>query len=163
MRLTAVFVIVIVVGLAVAWIVRSGEGEVAEVGGAAPDFAVELIEGGTFTLSEARGRLVVINLWASWCDPCREEIPAISAFADEHPEITVVGVAVNDPVEANTRRFAAEIGASYPLALGTDVVEHMYPFFGLPATYVVDEDGIVTEFVNGIVDEQILADLVSGS
>lgn len=128
----------------------------------APDFNLPTLEGGSVVISELRGQVVIVNLWASWCPPCRDEIPDISAFADTHPETTVVGVAVDDPIEENTREFAAEIAASYPLAIGNDDVSEAYPHFGLPATYVVDENGIVTEFVNGIVNEQILDDLVSG-
>ncbi len=120
---------------------------------------MEVIDGGTFTLSEARGRPVVVNLWASWCAPCREEIPDISAFATANPDVTVVGVAVEDAEQA-ARDFAAEIGASYPLALGTKEFEDAYPSIGLPATYIVDENGTVTNIHNGIVTEETLTDLV---
>lgn len=134
---------------------------VAELGAQAPDFTVELFDGGTFVLSDRAGSPVVVNLWASWCGPCREEIPAISAFADTHPDVQVVGVAVEDP-ERSARDFAAQIGASYPLGMGTTEFEDAYPNLGLPATYVIDESGTVTEIFNGIVDEEILEDLVFG-
>ena len=102
---------------------------------------------------------MVLNFWASWCAPCRTEIPDISAFAATHPEIAVLGVAVED-VESESRAFAAEIDASYPLALGTSEIEDSYPRIGLPVTYVIDADGVVTEVHNGIVDREILAELV---
>lgn len=155
------FVLVVAVGLLVGWIVRSGPTTVAEVGAPAPDFEVELFEGGTFALSRSAGAPVVVNLWASWCAPCRDEIPAISAFADAHPDVQVVGVAVEDP-ERTARDFAAEIGATYPLAMGTTEFEDAYPNLGLPATYVIDESGTVTEIFNGIVDEETLEGLVLG-
>ena len=151
------FLIVVVVGLAIGWIVGRGSAEVAEVGSVAPDFTVELIDGGTFTLSDVRGRPVIVNLWASWCAPCREEIPAISAFATDNPDVTIVGVAVQDP-EQSAREFAASIGATYPLGLGTAGFEDAYPHLGLPATYIIDETGTVIEIINGIVDEEILTD-----
>lgn len=150
------------VGLLIGWIVGSGSPEVAQVGQTAPDFTVEVIDGGSFTLSETRGRPVVVNLWASWCTPCREEIPDISAFATANPDVTVVGVAVED-AEQTARDFAAEIGATYPLALGTDDFEDAYPNIGLPATYIVDENGIVTNIHNGIVTEETLTDLMGGT
>jgi thiol-disulfide isomerase/thioredoxin len=158
-RLTGVFLLVIAVGLLVSWIVRSGPPEVAEVGLRAPDFTVEVIDGGTFTLSDHQGGPVVVNLWASWCPPCREEIPDISAYASANPEVTVVGVAVED-AEQTAREFAAQIGASYPLALGTVEFEDAYPNLGLPATYVIDGSGTVTNIHTGIIDEPTLADLV---
>jgi cytochrome c biogenesis protein CcmG/thiol:disulfide interchange protein DsbE len=159
LRLTGVFLLVLAVGLTIGWIWGGGTEQVAELGRTAPDFTVEVIGGGEFTLSEQRGRPVVVNFWASWCEPCRVEIPDISAFADAHPEVTVVGVAVQD-AEQTAREFAAEVGASYPLAVGTEDIEDAYPTFGLPATYVLDDDGIVIDVFNGIVDENTLADSI---
>jgi len=147
------------VGLAIGWIVGSSSGETAEVGAPAPNFTVEVIDGGTFTLSETRGQPVVLNFWASWCAPCREEIPDISAYAESNPDVAVIGVAVRD-IEENSRRFAGDIDAGYPLALGTSAVEDAYPAFGLPYTVIIDEDGVVTQIFNGIVDENVLTDLV---
>lgn len=156
------FLAVIGIGLAVGWIVRSAPTEVAKPGSPAPDFTVEVIEGGTFTLSEAVGSPVVLNFWASWCEPCRTEIPDITTFAEANPNVTVIGVAVED-VEDASREFAAEIDAGYPLAIGTTEVEEAYPRLGLPVTYIIDADGTVTEVVNGIVDENVLLDLVQSS
>lgn len=153
------FIAVVVLGLAVGWIVDSDSVAVAEVGSTAPDFTVEVIEGGSFTLSEHRGQPVVINLWASWCPPCRAEIPDISAYAEANPGTAVVGLAVEDS-EHGARDFAAEIGASYPLALGTPGVEDAYPNLGLPATYIIDENGVVKQIINGIVDEDTLTTAV---
>ncbi len=161
LKLTGVFVAVVVAGLIVGWIVRSGPTEIAQIGQPAPEFSVEVFDGATFTLSEARGTPVVVNLWASWCPPCREEIPDISAFAESHPEVQVIGVAVEDS-ERSAREFAAEIGASYPLAMGTTGFEDAYPNLGLPATYIIDSNGTITDVFNGIVDEEILEGLVFG-
>lgn len=160
LRLTGVFVLVVVAGLAIGWIVSAGSDQTAELGEEAPDFTLEVIGGGSFTLSDARGQPVVLNFWASWCEPCRTEIPDISEFADANPDVAVVGVSVQD-AEQTAKDFANEIGATYPLALGTEAIEDSYPTFGLPATYVLDENGVVAEIFNGIVDEQILTDAAS--
>jgi thiol-disulfide isomerase/thioredoxin len=159
--LTGVFVAVLAVGLFLAW--AFGRGPVAEVGSAAPDFNVELIGGGSFSLSSHLaddGRPLILNLWASWCVPCRREMPALSAYASEHPEVAVLGVAVEDAV-SDSEEFAAEIGVTYPLGLGDDEFRHAYPSIGLPATYYVDSEGTVVEMINGIVDEEDLAGLGS--
>jgi thiol-disulfide isomerase/thioredoxin len=158
MRLTGVFVLVVVTGLLIGWVFQPASKGVAQVGGPAPDFTVEVFQGDPFTLSKV-AKPVVLNFWASWCGPCRTEIPAISAFAEANPDVQVIGVAVDD-VEQSARDFAAEIEASYPLALGTDEIEDAYPRIGLPATYIIDEDGLVTEVFNGVVDEDLLAELL---
>jgi cytochrome c biogenesis protein CcmG/thiol:disulfide interchange protein DsbE len=157
--LSGVFAGVVLVGLAVAWAIDgSAEGAVAAVGEPAPDFTVELLDGGTFSLSEhvaEDGRPLVINLWASWCVPCREEMPYLSAFAEDNPGVAVVGVAVEDRLD-DARAFAAEIDPVYPLAFGDQAFDEAYPNFGLPVTYFLDENGGVTEIFNGILTPETL-------
>lgn len=140
------------------------DGETAQIGRAAPGFTVELIGGGSFDLSdhlEDDGRPLLLNLWASWCLPCRAEVPEIDAFATDHPEVMVLGVAVED-TEAASVEFAEELSPRYPLAFGTPEFEAAYPRIGLPVTYVIDGDGRVSEIYNGIVDQETLERLVSG-
>ncbi|MGH8872621.1 MAG: TlpA family protein disulfide reductase [Acidimicrobiia bacterium] len=156
--LTGVFVAVVVIGLALAWALE-GPADTALTGEPAPDFTVELLEGGTFSLSDhiaEDGRPLILNLWASWCLPCREEIPDLSAFGEANPEIAVIGVAVEDTLE-DARAFAAEVAPSYPLAFGDAAFDQSYPNFGLPVTYFLDEEGRVTEIFNGILTEKTIA------
>lgn len=163
-RSTGVFIGIVLVGLVVAWLIGSGESDQAEVGQPAPDFMVELIDGGSFTLSEQLerdDRPIVVNLWASWCLPCREEVPEISAFSQDHPDVNVIGVAVEDAEDASIE-FAEEFSPSYDLALGTPDFEAAYPRIGLPITYVIDPDGSVAEAFNGILNRSTLEDLVFG-
>lgn len=154
------FVGVVLAGLLVAWILRSGPVETATVGRTAPDFTVELLDGGTWSLSDHLGDgRVVVNLWASWCLPCRVEMPDIDRFAAENPDITVIGVAVQDREEAS-RNFAAEVGVTYPLGFGNPAFEAAYPWIGLPVTWVISPDGVVTALHNGIVTFDSLGELV---
>ncbi|HLF44701.1 MAG TPA: TlpA disulfide reductase family protein [Acidimicrobiia bacterium] len=137
--------------------------EVAVVGAGAPNFSVALLDGGSFTLSEhlaEDGRPLVLNLWASWCLPCRDEIPEISAFAETHTDVAVLGVAVEDVLE-DSRSFAAELAPSYPLAFGSNQFREAYPTVGLPATFIIEPDGTVSSIVNGIVDRDSLEALTS--
>jgi thiol-disulfide isomerase/thioredoxin len=151
---------VVVTGLAVAWLL-SDNVAVAEVGAPAPDFTVVLLNGGSFSLGDHLaddGRPLVVNLWASWCPPCLEEIPDISDFAASHDEVAVIGVAVED-VREDSEAFAAELSPSYPLAFGGKEFRDAYPSVGLPATFIIDPDGNVSSIVNGIVDQESLEEL----
>ncbi|MEA1902105.1 MAG: TlpA disulfide reductase family protein [Actinomycetota bacterium] len=165
LRLTAIFVGVVLAGLAVGWAVQSPEeATVAQVGEMAPDFTVPIIGAGEFSLSEqlaTEDKPIVLNLWASWCPPCRAETPEISAFAAAHPEVKVIGVAVED-TESAAAEFAAEFAPAYDLAFGDPAFEAAYPRLGLPVTYVISADGKVANLLNGLVNQQILEDLVAG-
>ncbi|MCP3995657.1 MAG: TlpA family protein disulfide reductase [bacterium] len=113
----------------------------------APTFAVETADGGTFDLSAHiadDGGPVVLNLWASWCPPCRAEMPAINASSSRHPEITFVGVSVKDTAEA-AKAFVDEIGISYTIGLDDGSVDDAYPTLGLPATFYIDGDGTLVK------------------
>ena len=126
-------------------------------GDPAPDFSIELLDGTSFALSAhlaADGRPVVLNLWASWCTPCRAEMPALDAAAAEHTDVFFLGVAVeDDPIAAET--FAEEVGVSYALAIDeTDRVGQRYLSPGLPATFFISTDGQIVKTVFGEVDEE---------
>ena len=125
----------------------------------APDFTVTLFDGTEFTLSDhlaGDGRPVFLNLWASWCDPCKAEMPDIDAAAEAHPGVLFLGIAVDDTREA-AQTFAESIGAMYPLgADDSGEVDGAYPKPGLPATYLINSDGIVVNLKWGqITDGQI--------
>ncbi len=161
--LTVVFLVVVIGGLLVAWLGRSSGQGPATVGSPAPRFGLTMFDGSRFDLTRhisEDGRPVVVNLWASWCAPCRKEIPTISEWAIAHPEVYVIGVAVED-VEADARALAAELGPSYDLAMGTDEFRAEYPSIGLPATYIVDGKGRVADVIFGIVSTKILDEAVA--
>ncbi len=144
-----------VVGLAVAALVRAPDAQ-------APNFEVDLLEGGTFRLSDhlaSDRRPVILNLWASWCLPCRAEMPEINTFAAAHPEVLVLGVAVDD-TRAEAQEFADEVGVSYPLAFDEGSMRREYPSFGLPATFVIDTQGRIVESVDGVVTVTLLESMV---
>lgn len=153
-----------IVGLVLGWALGDSGVAEARIGERAPDFTVDVIDGDSFNLAEhleSDGRPLVLNLWASWCFPCRTEIPEISAFATNHPDYKVLGVAVEDTERAATD-FAREIEAAYDLAYGNREFELAYPRIGLPVTYIIDSSGEVIDLFNGGLNEATLVDLVGG-
>jgi thiol-disulfide isomerase/thioredoxin len=116
----------------------------------APAVSLAALDGGPrVTLASHRGRPVVMNMWASWCEPCQRETPALIAFSKEHPGLDVIGVATND-APSDSRRFARQKGIPY--AIGVDQagsVAARYGATGLPTTVVIDAEGRVADTFYG--------------
>ena len=112
----------------------------------APAISVPALDGGErVTLASRLGRPVVLNFWASWCEPCVREMPALVEFANETPGIDVVGLAVSD-LPADSRRFAEEVGITFDLGIDRDgEVAREYGATGLPVTVVIDPEGRVAD------------------
>jgi cytochrome c biogenesis protein CcmG/thiol:disulfide interchange protein DsbE len=128
----------------------------------APLFSVVTANGDTFSLGEhivSDARPVFLNLWASWCFPCREEMPAISAAAKTFTNIQFIGVAIQD-TESDARGFLDEIGGvSYLIGFDNDgTVDDAYRPLGLPASYIISADGVILEQILGQVTEESLAE-----
>lgn len=164
-RLTLVFVAVVVVGLIIGQaLIGGGDAEPATAteGSMAPELAVALFDGSEWRLSDhlsEDGRPVVLNLWASWCGPCRAEIPELDEYATEHPGVLVLGAAVEDR-EADARALMDELGASYPAGMGVGDLRATYQTPGLPATFVIDGEGLVHAVWFGPITKDGLIDLV---
>ena len=122
-------------------------------GFAAPDFTLETLDGNTLKLSELRGRPVILNLWASWCAPCRIEMPAIQRVHERHSDDGLVVVGLNSTVqdsETAARAFADEYGLTFPIALDRDgSVSALYELTALPSTYFIDRNGIIRDVIIG--------------
>ena len=123
----------------------------------APDFTVRTLTGESVTLSELRGTPVVINFWATWCGPCRQEAPAFSAFADAHPAIPVLGLSVDDGPVARVKRVVREWSITYPVAIIDESLQAQYDISTLPTTVIVDADGTVDAVHVGLMSESQLA------
>lgn len=167
-RLTLVFLAVIAVGLVVAQGLSAPTDDPTAQGplsGPAPEVVLATFEGDEWRLSRHLaddGRPVVLNLWASWCLPCREEIPELSAFADDHPDVAVVGAAVNDQ-EDPARQLAAELAPTYLVGLDTTGrLRDRYPSVGMPFTVLIDERGMIRWSKAGGVTAADLAAAVAG-
>lgn len=166
-RLTLIFLVVIAAGLAVgAALLPRGDraGDLPMTGRTAPEVVVDLFDGGEWRLSEhlaAAGGPVLLNLWASWCEPCEEEIPILSDFALDHPELTVIGVAVRDDRTA-AAAFAERLSPSYPMGFDAGgELRDAYVGFGLPAVFLIDGGGIIVAQFEGGAQQADLERLVA--
>lgn len=124
----------------------TGESPAARVGRAAPNFRLRGLDGADHELADYRGKVVVLNFWASWCGPCRDETPVLQAFSESAAAEGVVVVGVNQQEqEATARGFADEFGVQYPVLLDSagSVSEGYRVGRGLPVTFVVDRTGVV--------------------
>lgn len=130
---------------------------------AAVPVSVPRISGtGDLTIGEPTARPTVVNLWASWCGPCKEEMPAVERFAAANPGVRVVGVAIDDAPDA-AREFAREVGVSFPLGVdGDDRVGDEYGVTGLPTTLLLDRQGRLASTWAGPVTEADLEGLAAG-
>lgn len=115
-----------------------------KVGDPAPDFVFPTIDGQTVQLSKLRGQPVLINFWATWCPPCRAEMPYIqAAFEEKGQEVEFIGVNLEEDLE-RVRQFAEERGLSFTMALDSEGKSwDTYNIRGLPETFLVDEEGII--------------------
>lgn len=136
---------------------EAGAGGLAP-GRAAPDFALVTFAGETVRLADLRGRPVVLNVWASWCPPCREEAPALARVAEAEAEAgraAFVGIDVRDN-EVDARRFVSEFAFPYPNGADPGGVEAAYADVGVPTTVFIARDGTVARTLVGPLDEQRL-------
>ena len=135
-----------------------------QLGAPAPDFQVTRFNGDTLRLSDLRGQVVVLNFWASWCPPCRREMPAFQQawLGSRDDGVVFVGLATGD-IEADARAFAAQVGVTYPLGLDLDgAIANRYLVRVMPTTYFIDRDGLLQRKLSGFVNLGVLKVFIAG-
>jgi len=115
----------------------------------APDFELVTLDGDTVRLSSLRGKTVVLNFWASWCGPCRVEIPQFSSFAEAHPEVPVLGIAT-DGTPGELKAASKKLGITYPVLRADAATVRAYGVDTLPTTVIVGPEGTVAAAHAGI-------------
>jgi len=118
----------------------------------APDFVLTDLQGNNVKLSDLRGKAVVLNFWATWCPPCKQEIPWFVDIQKRYGSqgLQVVGVSMDDGDQKDVARFAAENSINYPILLGKEKVAEQYGGIDyLPTTFYIDRNGVVMDRVFG--------------
>lgn len=154
-------VVAALVGLLAFGLVNDGESEMgaASLNREAPDFTLVLFDGGTFTLSENRGRPVVMNIWASWCQSCRQEAADVEegwrSFRDQG--VMFVGVNVMDS-RGDAEAYLEQFDITYPNGPDESDIYLKYGATGTPETFFINGDGVIVQkFMGPISAEQLSA------
>jgi thiol-disulfide isomerase/thioredoxin len=130
------------------------------IGNLAPDFELQTLDGKSLKLSGLRGKAVLLNFWATYCGPCKIEMPWFVELQKEYgPQgFQIVGVANDDASTEDIAKFAKEMGINYPILIGKDSVSDSYKVSVLPTTFFLDRDGklIAREF--GLVSRSVFVD-----
>jgi peroxiredoxin len=138
----------------------------AQAAGPAPDFTLKTVAGPNLRLAEQRGQVVMVNFWATWCAPCKQEMPHLNALYDKYRSAGFVLLGVNvddDPAKAAAE--AAKLGIRFPVLLDSaKSVSKAYALAAMPTTVVIDRDGQVRHVHQGyrngvekVYDQQVRA------
>jgi thiol-disulfide isomerase/thioredoxin len=126
----------------------------------APSMVLDDPHGDPHDLAELRGRPVVLNFWATWCPPCVEEIPGFTAFAAQHPDVAVVGVALESGTAAEVRQAAERLKIGYTVLLGDRQTKRLWDISTLPTTVFIGPDGrVLGSHVGGMSQAKLEAEL----
>lgn len=124
------------------------------------DVVLKDLNGRDVRLSQFKGKVIVVNLWATWCGPCRKEIPDLITLQTTYPDdVAVLGVVVQDKFGDSVRAFAEEFGIAYPILDGNDHQEFekaFGPFWGLPTSIFIDRQGRIHKKYQGQATRQQL-------
>jgi len=134
-------------------VVSFNKQEVVEMkkGVAAPDFTLETLDGKSVTLSDLKGKVVLLNVWATWCAPCREEMPAIQQAYDAYKDagLEVLGVNLREN-NITVKGFANEFKLTFPILLDKEakVGVDLYKVVPIPTSFFIDKDGVLREIAS---------------
>jgi peroxiredoxin len=124
-----------------------------QAGFLAPDFSLTTLEGTALALSDFQGKAVLVNVWASWCSPCRAEMPAMQRTFEDYEDLGFTILAVNAATQdnrADAEAFIEEMGLTFPILFDTDgYVYEQYQISALPSSFFILPDGSIQEVVFG--------------
>ena len=122
------------------------------------ELTMQDLAGRPIATDDLRGKVTLVNFWATWCGPCREEIPDLIALQDRYPnQLQVIGVSADEGDLAKVEEFAREWGMNYPIVMATPEIHHQFPgVFALPTSFVVDPDGQIVQTHVGLIDPAVI-------
>lgn len=132
----------------------------------APDFQLQNLAGETVSLSDFRGKKVILNFWATWCPSCREEMPEMQSYYEEKTNDQFEIIAVNATTTEHSsgkavESFITELGLTFPILMDTEgTITDQFEVMFFPTTYLLDEDGVIIERIVVPLNEQLLADKI---
>ncbi len=127
---------------------------------AALDFTLKDMNGVDVKLASFKGKPIVLNFWATWCGPCRAEIPSLvelqTAYMEQGMDVVILGISVDDPVE-KLKPYATQMKMNYPVLVGNgrdDVQDAFGPLWGIPVTVFIDREGRIAKKHSGIASKE---------
>ncbi|MFA5241107.1 MAG: TlpA disulfide reductase family protein [Sulfuricella sp.] len=129
---------------------------------AAAGFTFQDTQGKQHSLAGYKGKWVLVNFWATWCPPCVEEIPDLSALHDKHKDLVVLGVAMDYRNGQEVKDFAEQLFVSYPVILGTQAsASQVGPISGLPTTYLYNPQGKLVAYNVGAITRKAVENYIT--
>jgi cytochrome c biogenesis protein CcmG/thiol:disulfide interchange protein DsbE len=119
----------------------------------APDFSLDTLDGKTMRLSDLRGKAVLLNFWATWCGPCKIEMPWFVDLQNQYGSqgLQIVGVAMDDGSKQDIAKFAQDMGVNYPILIGKESVGDEYGGVpALPESFLIARDGKIVDKIVGL-------------
>ena len=122
--------------------------------GLAPDFTLQTLDGQEITLSQLKGKVVLLDFWATWCAPCRESIPHMIQLSKNYREngLQLIGMDVDKGDVETVRKFVKSMDIPYPIVVAPDDVARNYRVNGIPTTILIDKGGNIRERIAGFSD-----------
>ncbi len=143
-----------------------GASDAPAKGALAPDFTLKTLDGKDVQLSSLRGKAVLLNFWATWCEPCKIEMPWLVDLQKKYrmQGLEIVGVAMDDSGEKTIADFAHKMQVNYTVLVGSEKVAQMYGGLdGLPTSFFLGRDGKVVDTALGLVSESTIEDAIKKS
>ena len=129
----------------------------AKVGASAADFTLEDTEGNKVTLSDYKGKKVILNFWATWCNPCKKEMPEMEKIHQKYEDVVIL--AINLDTENDIKGFMNEYELTLQALLDTEEkVNDQYEVVSIPTSFFIDEEGIIRKKIVGILDYEKMED-----